>query len=122
MLANCPAPQEEKAVVHSRGEELLSLMGDIIERLKKIFKDLLNPHDHPTMVEAETGDSEMASFITQDEVTEYSKLDIENICETKRPSHSLMVRPRTNKCAQAPGECFACAHLLGKGNGREKPR
>ncbi|KAI3368664.1 hypothetical protein L3Q82_025401 [Scortum barcoo] len=43
---------------------------DIVGRWKKYFEDLLNPTDLPSSEEAEAGDSEVDSSITQAEVTE----------------------------------------------------
>ncbi|KAI3361545.1 hypothetical protein L3Q82_013690 [Scortum barcoo] len=43
---------------------------DIVGRWKKYFEDLLNPTDLPSNEEAEDGDSEVDSSITQAEVTE----------------------------------------------------
>ncbi|KAI3370427.1 hypothetical protein L3Q82_025187 [Scortum barcoo] len=43
---------------------------DIVGRWKKYFEDLLNPTDLPSNEEAEAGDSEVDSSITQAEVTE----------------------------------------------------
>ncbi|KAI3354148.1 hypothetical protein L3Q82_018476 [Scortum barcoo] len=50
--------------------ELLTSTGDIVGRWKKYFEDLLNPTDLPSSEEAEAGDSEVDSSITQAEVTE----------------------------------------------------
>ena len=44
--------------------------GNIVGRWKEYFEDLLNPTDMPSIEEAEAGDSEVDSFITQAEVTE----------------------------------------------------
>ncbi|KAI3359360.1 hypothetical protein L3Q82_002860 [Scortum barcoo] len=52
------------------GGELLISTGDIVGRWKKDFEDLLNPTDLPSSEEAEAGDSEVDSSITQAEVTE----------------------------------------------------
>ncbi|KAI3366826.1 hypothetical protein L3Q82_009240 [Scortum barcoo] len=52
------------------GGELLTSTGDIVGRWKKYFEDLLNPTDLPSNEEAEAGDSEVDSSITQAEVTE----------------------------------------------------
>ncbi|KAI3353494.1 hypothetical protein L3Q82_019285 [Scortum barcoo] len=53
------------------GGELLTSTGeDIVGRWKKYFEDLLNPTDLPSNEEAEDGDSEVDSSITQAEVTE----------------------------------------------------
>ncbi|KAI3372964.1 hypothetical protein L3Q82_023398, partial [Scortum barcoo] len=54
----------------SAGGELLTSTGDIVGRWKKYFEDLLNPTDLPSNEEAEAGDSEVDSSITQAEVTE----------------------------------------------------
>ncbi|KAI3353920.1 hypothetical protein L3Q82_005114 [Scortum barcoo] len=51
--------------VYSAGGELLTLTGDIVGRWKKYFEDLLNPTDLPSTEEAEAGDSEVDSSITQ---------------------------------------------------------
>ncbi|KAI3359375.1 hypothetical protein L3Q82_002875 [Scortum barcoo] len=56
--------------VYSAGGELLTLTGDIVGRWKKYFEDLLNPTDLPSNEEAEAGDAEVDSSITQAEVTE----------------------------------------------------
>ncbi|KAI3372564.1 hypothetical protein L3Q82_023043 [Scortum barcoo] len=56
--------------VYSAGGELLTTTGDSVGRWKKYFKDLLNPTDLPSNEEAEAGDSEVDSSITQAEVTE----------------------------------------------------
>ncbi|KAI3369237.1 hypothetical protein L3Q82_007778 [Scortum barcoo] len=52
------------------GGELLTSTEDIVGRWKKYFEDLLNPTDLPSSEEAEAGDSEVDSSITQAEVTE----------------------------------------------------
>ncbi|KAI3359234.1 hypothetical protein L3Q82_002752 [Scortum barcoo] len=53
------------------GGELLTSTEDIVVgRWKKYFEDLLNPTDLPSSEEAEAGDSEVDSSITQAEVTE----------------------------------------------------
>ncbi|KAI3359764.1 hypothetical protein L3Q82_014135, partial [Scortum barcoo] len=69
ILANCLVPQKGEAVLCSGGE-LLTATGDIVGRWKKYFEDLLNPTDLPSSEEAEAGDSEVDSSITQAEVTE----------------------------------------------------
>ncbi|XP_055362025.1 uncharacterized protein LOC129603656 [Betta splendens] len=56
--------------VFSGGGELLTSTGDVIGRWKEYFEDLLNPSDMPSAEEAEAGDSEADSPITQAEVTE----------------------------------------------------
>ncbi|KAI3362276.1 hypothetical protein L3Q82_012590, partial [Scortum barcoo] len=56
--------------VYSAGGELLTSTEDIVGRWKKYFEDLLNPTDLPSSEEAEAGDSEVDSSITQAEVTE----------------------------------------------------
>ncbi|KAI3370553.1 hypothetical protein L3Q82_025314 [Scortum barcoo] len=56
--------------VYSAGGELLTSTEDIVGRWKKYFEDLLNPTDLPSNEEAEAGDSEVDSSITQAEVTE----------------------------------------------------
>ncbi|KAI3356596.1 hypothetical protein L3Q82_017796, partial [Scortum barcoo] len=53
--------------VYSAGGELLTSTGDIVGRWKKYFEDLLNPTDLPSSEEAEAGDSEVDSSITQAE-------------------------------------------------------
>ena len=58
-----------KTVYGGCGEPLTST-GDIIGQWKKYVEDLLNPTDTPSIEEAEAGDSEVDSFITQAEVTE----------------------------------------------------
>ncbi|KAI3369638.1 hypothetical protein L3Q82_025353 [Scortum barcoo] len=75
ILANRPAPQKGKqysanTVYSAGGELLLTSTGDIVGRWKKYFEDLLNPTDLPSNEEAEAGDSEVDSSITQAEVTE----------------------------------------------------
>ncbi|KAI3361649.1 hypothetical protein L3Q82_002014 [Scortum barcoo] len=55
------------------GGELLTSTGDIVGRWKKYFEDLLNPTDLPSNEEAEAGDSEVDSSITQAEVTEVAR-------------------------------------------------
>ncbi|KAI3362600.1 hypothetical protein L3Q82_001686 [Scortum barcoo] len=52
------------------GGELLTSTEDIVGRWKKYFEDLLNPTDLPSNEEAEAGNSEVDSSITQAEVTE----------------------------------------------------
>ena len=52
------------------GGELLISTGDISGQWKEYFKDLLNPTGTFSIEEAEAGDSEVDSFITQVEVTE----------------------------------------------------
>ncbi|KAI3358608.1 hypothetical protein L3Q82_015022, partial [Scortum barcoo] len=49
------------------GGELLTSTEDIVGRWKKYFEDLLNPTDLPSNEEAEDGDSEVDSSITQAE-------------------------------------------------------
>ncbi|KAI3355345.1 hypothetical protein L3Q82_017894 [Scortum barcoo] len=56
--------------VYSAGGEVLTSTEDIVGRWKKYFEDLLNPTDLPSSEEAEAGDSEVDSSITQAEVTE----------------------------------------------------
>ncbi|KAI3363612.1 hypothetical protein L3Q82_001244 [Scortum barcoo] len=56
--------------VYSAGGEMLTSTGDIVGRWKKYFEDLLNPTDLPSNEQAEAGDSEVDSSITQAEVTE----------------------------------------------------
>ncbi|KAI3374080.1 hypothetical protein L3Q82_022646 [Scortum barcoo] len=60
--------------VYSAGGELLTSTVDIVGRWKKYFEDLLNPptdtRHMPSTEEAEAGDSEVDSSITQAEVTE----------------------------------------------------
>ncbi|KAI3352226.1 hypothetical protein L3Q82_005589 [Scortum barcoo] len=58
--------------VYSAGGELLTSTEDIVvETVEEIlFEDLLNPTDLPSNEEAEAGDSEVDSSITQAEVTE----------------------------------------------------
>ena len=62
--------QSSTNTVYSGGGELLTSTGDIVGRWKEYFEDLLNPTDMPSIEEAEAGDSEVDSFITQAEVTE----------------------------------------------------
>ncbi|KAI3375912.1 hypothetical protein L3Q82_004171 [Scortum barcoo] len=62
--------QYSASTVYSAGGELLTSTGDIVGRWKKYFEDLLNPTDLPSNEEAEAGDSEVDSSITQAEVTE----------------------------------------------------
>ncbi|KAI3358712.1 hypothetical protein L3Q82_015123 [Scortum barcoo] len=52
------------------GEAMEEDYRDIVGRWKKYFEDLLNPTDLPSSEEAEAGDSEVDSSITQAEVTE----------------------------------------------------
>ncbi|KAI3364865.1 hypothetical protein L3Q82_001049 [Scortum barcoo] len=56
--------------VYSAGGELLTSAGDIVRQWKEYFEDLLNPTDTPSTEEAEAGDSEVDSSITQAKVTE----------------------------------------------------
>ncbi|KAI3360197.1 hypothetical protein L3Q82_014516, partial [Scortum barcoo] len=65
-LLACGTPD----AVDSAGGELLTSTGDIVGRWKKYFEELLNPTDLPSSEEAEAGDSEVDSSITQAEVTE----------------------------------------------------
>ncbi|KAI3359210.1 hypothetical protein L3Q82_002735 [Scortum barcoo] len=51
--------------VYSAGGELLTSTGDIVERWKEYFEDLLNPTDTPSTEEVEARDSEVDSSITQ---------------------------------------------------------
>ena len=62
--------QSSTNTVYSGGGELLTSTGDIVGRWREYFEDLLNPTDTPFIEEAEAGDSEVDSFITQAEVTE----------------------------------------------------
>ena len=62
--------QPSTNTVYSGGGELLTSTGDIVGRWKEYFEDLLNPTDMSSIEEAEAGDSEVDSFITQAEVTE----------------------------------------------------
>ena len=62
--------QSSTNTVYSGGGELLTSTGDIIGQWKAYFEDLLNSTDTPSIEEAEAGDSEVDSFITQVEVTE----------------------------------------------------
>ena len=57
--------QSSTNTVYSGGGELLTSTGDIVGWWKEYFKDLLNPTDTPSVEEAEAGDSEVDSFITQ---------------------------------------------------------
>ncbi|KAI3361957.1 hypothetical protein L3Q82_012310, partial [Scortum barcoo] len=75
ILANHLAPLKWEAVlckhtVYSVGGELLTSTGDTVRQLKEYFKDLLNPTNTPSTEEAEAGDSEVDSSITQTEVNE----------------------------------------------------
>ncbi|KAI3377397.1 hypothetical protein L3Q82_008587, partial [Scortum barcoo] len=75
ILANRPAPQKGEAVLCQHclqcGWGAVDLeLEDIVGRWKKYFEDLLNPTDLPSNEEAEDGDSEVDSSITQAEVTE----------------------------------------------------
>jgi hypothetical protein len=56
--------------VYSAGGELLTSTGDVVGRWKEYFEDLLNPTVTSSDEEAEAGDSEADSPITQAEVTE----------------------------------------------------
>ncbi|KAI3376581.1 hypothetical protein L3Q82_016461, partial [Scortum barcoo] len=57
--------------VYSAGGELLTSTEDIVRTVEEILpEDLLNPTDLPSNEEAEDGDSEVDSSITQAEVTE----------------------------------------------------
>ncbi|KAI3361681.1 hypothetical protein L3Q82_002039 [Scortum barcoo] len=69
--------------VYSAGGELLTSTGDIVGRWKKYFEDLLNPTDLPSNEEAEAGDSEVDSSITQAEVTEVVQGD-RRVCSNYR--------------------------------------
>ena len=62
--------QSSTNTVYSGGGELLTSTGDIVRRGKEYFKDLLNPTETPSIEEAEAGDSEFDSFITQAAVTD----------------------------------------------------
>ena len=55
---------------YSGGVELLTLTGDIVGSWKEYFEDLLNSTGRPSIEEAEAGDSEVDSIITQAKVTE----------------------------------------------------
>ena len=66
--------QPSTNTVYSGGGELLTSTGDIVGRWKEYFEDLLNPTDTPSIEEAEAGDSEVDSFITQAEVTEVEEI------------------------------------------------
>ncbi|KAI3374597.1 hypothetical protein L3Q82_021177 [Scortum barcoo] len=72
--------------VYSAGGELLTSTEDIVGRWKKYFEDLLNPTDLPSSEEAEAGDSEVDSSITQAEVTEGT--GEENLADSLGPSDS----------------------------------
>ncbi|KAI3360386.1 hypothetical protein L3Q82_002298 [Scortum barcoo] len=61
---------EAKTRVWEEFAKLLTSTEDIVGRWKKYFEDLLNPTDLPSNEEAEDGDSEVDSSITQAEVTE----------------------------------------------------
>uniref|UniRef100_A0A8C6S4J5 Reverse transcriptase domain-containing protein n=1 Tax=Neogobius melanostomus TaxID=47308 RepID=A0A8C6S4J5_9GOBI len=56
--------------VYSAGGELLTSTGDVVGWWKEYFEDLLNPTVTSSDEEAEAGDSEGGSSITQAEVTE----------------------------------------------------
>ncbi|KAI3364145.1 hypothetical protein L3Q82_010962, partial [Scortum barcoo] len=82
--------------VYSAGGELLTSTGDIVGRWKKYFEDLLNPTDLPSSEEAEAGDSEVDSSITQAEVTELDQLYtlhrvLEGLWEFAQPVHMCFV-------------------------------
>ncbi|XDV17602.1 hypothetical protein PO909_023436 [Leuciscus waleckii] len=59
--------------VFSGGGQLLTSTGDVIERWKEYFEDLLNPTDTFSIEEAEAEGSEVDSSITQAEVSEVVK-------------------------------------------------
>ncbi len=59
--------------VYSGVGRLLTSTGDVVERWKEYFEDLLNPAVTSSIEEAEAGDSEVASSITRAEVTEVVK-------------------------------------------------
>ncbi|KAI3372494.1 hypothetical protein L3Q82_022695 [Scortum barcoo] len=61
---------KQAAAQDGPGGKNSGLGGDIVGRWKKYFEDLLNPTDLPSNEEAEDGDSEVDSSITQAEVTE----------------------------------------------------
>ncbi|KAI3368060.1 hypothetical protein L3Q82_026882, partial [Scortum barcoo] len=67
-----------------QGGELLTSTGDIVGRWKKYFEDLLNPTDLPSNEEAEAGDSEVDSSITQAEVTEVVQVRDRRVCSNYR--------------------------------------
>ena len=62
--------QPSTNTVYSGGGELLNSTGDIVRRWKEYFEDLLYTTDMSSIEEAEAGDSEVDSFITQAEVIE----------------------------------------------------
>ena len=66
--------QSSTNTVYSGGGELLTSTGDILGLWKEYFEHLLNPTDTPSIEEAEAGDSEVDSFITQAEVTEVEEI------------------------------------------------
>ncbi|KAI3368718.1 hypothetical protein L3Q82_025413 [Scortum barcoo] len=78
------------------GGELLTSTEDIVGRWKKYFEDLLNPTDLPSNEEAEDGDSEVDSSITQAEVTEWTSSIpsagcLEGLWEFAQPVHMCFV-------------------------------
>ncbi|KAI3367300.1 hypothetical protein L3Q82_008338 [Scortum barcoo] len=82
--------------VYSAGGELLTSTEDIVGRWKKYFEDLLNPTDLPSNEEAEDGDSEVDSSITQAEVTEWTSSIpsagvLEGLWEFAQPVHMCFV-------------------------------
>ncbi|KAI3357929.1 hypothetical protein L3Q82_016319 [Scortum barcoo] len=87
--------------------ELLTSTGDIVGRWKKYFEDLLNPTDLPSNEEAEAGDSEVDSSITQAEVTEDSlqaprwQGGPESVFQLQRGSHFSASPGRSRKVFQA---------------------
>lgn len=67
-------PQKGEAVLHQHclrcGWELSTSTGDVVGQWKEYLEDLLNPTAMSSTEEAEAGDSEVDSSITQAEVTE----------------------------------------------------
>ncbi|KAI3356517.1 hypothetical protein L3Q82_017719 [Scortum barcoo] len=66
--------QAKQAAARTVLEAKTSGLGGVRGRWKKYFEDLLNPTDLPSNEEAEDGDSEVDSSITQAEVTELEGL------------------------------------------------
>ncbi|KAI3372506.1 hypothetical protein L3Q82_022982 [Scortum barcoo] len=89
--------------VYSAGGELLTSTGDIVGRWKKYFEDLLNPTDLPSSEEAEAGDSEVDSSITQAEVTEV----VRKLLSGKAPGGVDEIRPEYLKSLDVCGAVLA---------------
>ncbi|KAI3364591.1 hypothetical protein L3Q82_011370 [Scortum barcoo] len=92
--------------------KLLTSTGDIVGRWKKYFEDLLNPTDLPSNEEAEAGDSEVDSSITQAEVTEV----VRKLLGGKAPGVDE-IRPEYLKCLWS-GKPGVVVPLFKKGDRR----